>query len=189
MDELGKLQDNVMEYVEDGTKEFENEESWYDNYDTKVNMAIREAKEYMDRQYTPPVRMFHGDMAHMAKLKKLEIPTFRSEHREYFIWKKMFERYTEQLDDITKYDYLFTYTDGESNTLIKGKETYDSAIQILDREYGNKNYTMKLLIDDIRRLSIVRKGGYKAFENLSREVNGFRRRLHLMGKEDEVENT
>ena len=33
-----------MEYVEDGTKEFENEESWYDNYDTKVNMAIREAK-------------------------------------------------------------------------------------------------------------------------------------------------
>ena len=119
MDELGKLQDNVMEYVEDGTKEFENEESWYDNYDTKVNMAIREAKEYMDSQYTPPVRMFHGDMAHMAKLKKLEIPTFRSEHREYFIWKKMFERYTEHLDDITKYDYLFTYTDGESNTLIK----------------------------------------------------------------------
>ena len=48
---------------------------------------------------------------------------------------------------------------------------------------------MKLLIDDIRRLSIVRKGDYKAFENLSREVNGFRRRLHLMGKEDEVENT
>ena len=27
-------------------------------------------------------------------LKKLEIPNFNSDHREYFKWKEMFERYT-----------------------------------------------------------------------------------------------
>lgn len=46
---------------------------------------------------------------------------------------------------------------------------------------------MKLLIDDIRKLDIVKKGDLKVFVNLSQEINSFQSCFRLMGKESEVE--
>ena len=88
-----------------------------------------------------------------------------------------------------KYDYLLNYTSGDSHKLIQNKRTFVDAEQCLEREYGNTNYVMKLLIDDIRKLKIVKKNDFKAFEGLSRGANNFMDRLDLMGKSGDAENT
>ena len=58
---------------------------------------------------------------------------------------------------------------------------------MLEKEYGNKIYCIKLLINDIRELNIVKI--FKSFEKLAHEANTFAARLRLMGKEGDVENT
>lgn len=189
MDELGSSQDSYMVYCDEESNCYEIEEEWYYNYDVKVNIAIREAKEYIQRK-NPPIQMAHNQEIDISalKLNKLEIPTFRSDHKEYFAWKDMFERCIIHLDVVSKFDYLYSHTKGDANIMIKEEHNYHDAIKILDKEYGNKNYILKLLLDDIRKLDIVKKGDHKSFQNLSREINSFRSRFRIMGMENELEN-
>ena len=191
MGELGELHDAVIENIPEGENnetEVAHDDEWYYRYDVMVDNVIKDANEYVIRKETP-IPANEIPISTGVKLKKLEIPIFNSDHREYFKWKEMFERYTRKLDELTRYDYLFNHTKGESHGIIRGKQNYKEAIDGLDREFGNKTYAMKLLIDDIRRLGLVRKGDHKTFEKLSREVNGFKDRLTTMGKANEVENT
>ena len=161
MNELGPLHDNVIELIaadENYDANISKEEEWYYKYDTQVNNAVRDGKVYAGDRTHQGFATSGKSGDPVAKLKKLEIPSFYADHREYFKWKEMFERYTKHLDDLTRYDYLYNYTKGEAKVLISNKQSYREAISSMDREYGNKNYTMKLLIDDIRILSVIRKG-------------------------------
>ena len=190
--ELGDIQDEVMSHIHDEDAQgIQDEETWYFNYDSKVNVAIKEGLTYVNLNTktinTETVENVHTSMR--GKLKKLEVPVFTSDHRNYYKWKEQFERYTRTLDDETRYDYLYTYTKGEAHEIIRNKQVYSEAIKGLDKEFGNTTYTMKLLIDDVRSMQMVRKGDHRAFEKLSREVNGFRERLYILGKGQDVENT
>ena len=71
------------------------------------------------------------------KLKKIEMPTFNSDHRTYYKWKEQFDRYTQHLDDDMKYDYLLSYVKGDAHRLIQNKRTFHDAEQCLEKEYGN----------------------------------------------------
>ena len=55
-----------------------------------------------------------------------------------------------------RYDYMINYTKGDANKMIKNKIDYEEAESCLEKEYGNVSYIMKLLIDDIRSMGLVR---------------------------------
>ena len=88
-----------------------------------------------------------------------------------------------------KYDYLLSATKGKSNDLVANRSTYREAMGNLDKEFGNIHMIMGLLIDDVRSLSVVRKGDFKGFERLAYEARAFKDRLEEMGLADEAENT
>ena len=188
MEELGKLQDEVILLIDESDQTtLETEENWYYEYDRKVNTAIKQGMIYIKDNTKPPD--VNPVTQSYVKLRKLEVPSFSSDRRNYLKWKVQFKRYTKHLDVETKYDYLFNYTKGDAHLIVCSKQNYPDAIGNLDKEFGNTHLIMKLLIDDIRNLHVVKKGDHKTFEILSREVNGFRDRLNLMSKEAEVENT
>ena len=88
-----------------------------------------------------------------------------------------------------KYDYMLNHTKGDVHRMIENKTNLRDAEATLDKEYGNVNFIMKLLIDDIRSLGIVKRNDSKSFDNLSREANNFQDRLRIMGKDSDAENT
>ena len=151
----------------------------------KVILTITAAREYLDTDaQTSPIAP-----STYVKIQKLKIPLFESHPRKYLKWKETFERYTVNLSDEVKYDYLVESTKGDAHNYVSNTSNYRDAIAKLDKQYGNKNLIMTLLIDDVRSLPPVRKGDFKGFEKLAYETNKFRNRLLEMGHEAEVENT
>ena len=59
----------------------------------------------------------------------------------------------------------------------------------LEEKYGNVHVIMGILVDEIRSLHVVRKGDFKAFEQLSGHVNEFHDRLMMMGRKNDAENS
>ena len=54
VDELGELQDDYMGYLDTNNTELLNaEQVWYDEYDLKANLAIKEARKYISERETP----------------------------------------------------------------------------------------------------------------------------------------
>ena len=123
------------------------------------------------------------------RIQKLQVPKFDNSPTSYFKWKLTFERYMKQFDDETKYDYLYSYTEGISHEYVMNKSNYKDAIAILDEKFGNKHIILKSLLDEIRYLPVVKRGDYKTFENLAFKVNNFRDRLIEMSLGNEVENS
>ena len=148
-------------------------------------MAINEARKMINEKTSKESNL----RLMQPKIKKLEVPMFYSDHRYYHKWKEQFERYTKELDDEARYDYMFAYTKGEAHEIIRNKRSYKDAIKGLDKEFGNETFIMKLLIEDIRAMPGVKKGDYKSFEKLACEVNGFKDRLLLLGKDADIDNT
>ena len=187
--ELGSLQDEVLSVLEseDITKpevqvRLTTENNWYDTYDNKVNLAIREARKYI-------AETKEAEAKPRVKVKKLEVPKFTSEPKDFHKWKETFERYTGTFDNSTKYDYLYTYTTGEAHTCVANRRDYSDAMKKLEEKYGNVHDLISTLVDEVKGLSITRRGDLRTFENLSLRVNEFHDRLVLMGKESECENS
>ena len=63
-----------------------------------------------------------------------------------------FERYTKDLSENVRYDYLLQSTKGRANEFVSNRRYYVDAMETLDREYGNKYVIMNLLLDDIKKL-------------------------------------
>ena len=59
----------------------------------------------------------------------------------------------------------------------------------LEEKFGNKHTIMSMLIDGIKSLSIVKRGDFKSFENLSITVNDFHEKLTLMENDGDAENS
>ena len=162
---------------------------WYEDYDQRSCKAIKEARDAIKLREqavntgSRPIAQPH------VKLAKLEMQYFSSDYRNYLKWKSQFERYTKHCDDEVKYDYLYNYTKGNAHRIVTGTQKYSDAMLKLDKEFRDVNYILKLLIDDIRALNVVRKGDTVSFVNLSHEINKFRDRLTDMGKANEVENS
>ena len=186
VDELGELQDDYMGYLDTNNTELLNaEQVWYDEYDLKANLAIKEARKYISERETP----LPWPTNQSPKLKKLEIPKFESEPKDFFQWKEKFERFTASLDEESKYDYLFVSTTGKAHHYVANKGSYGEAMEKLKEIYGNIHAILGILIEEIKALPIVRKGDFKAFEQLTFQVNDFHDRLKLMGLEREAENS
>ena len=78
-------------------------------------------------------------------------------------------------------------TKGRANEFVSNRRFYLDAMEILDREYGNKHVIMNLLIDNIKKLPAAKKGDFNAFGKISHEANAFRYRLLEMGHRAESE--
>ena len=124
-----------------------------------------------------------------VKLKKLDVPKFNGDPRSFYKWKNIYERYTKNLSNEMKYDYLLASTEGEAKRYVENRLTYEAAIQKLEEKFGNIHMIMGILIDEIKSLPIVRKGDFRTFEQLSLRVNDFHDRLILMGRVDDAENS
>ena len=192
--ELGTIQDDVMSLLEeqyDGDagdekdKNIKEEEEWYDAYDKQTSLAIKEARQYIDEAN----KNVQASTKVSAKVKKLEVPTFKSDPKEYHKWKETFLRFTNNFEDSSRYDYLYNYTEGEAHRYVSNRRGFADAIQILDEKFGNVHDIMGILIDEIKSLSVVNKNDVNGFENLSLKVNDFKDRLVLMGKDSEAENS
>ena len=59
-----------------------------------------------------------------------------------------------------KYDYLYNYTKGGAHKIVSNTQMYTEAMLKLDKEFGDDNFILKLLIDDIRSLNDVKRGDY-----------------------------
>ena len=59
----------------------------------------------------------------------------------------------------------------------------------LEEKYGNVHDLIATLVNEIKCLSITRRGDLRSFENLSLRANEFHDRLVLMGKVNDVENS
>ena len=86
MDELGAIHDEVNDLITD-TANSEGEEAWYSEYDCKVNRAIKEARKYIEENRATPATSGSG-ISTPIKLKRLELFTFNSDHKEYHKWKQ-----------------------------------------------------------------------------------------------------
>ena len=99
-----------MILVGDEDKEnVEIETKWYDKYYIRTHRAIQEANEYTTHNELTVTRehLEHSKV----KLRKL----LSSDYRNYFKWKKLFEKYMNLLDEENKYYYLLNHTKGEAN--------------------------------------------------------------------------
>ena len=184
--ELGARQDDVMEAADSDADPnvTETEEKWYDVYDKRVNRAIKEARSYI------AIRLEEAKPQKPAvKFKRLEIPKFDSDPKKFFKWRETFLRFTNDFDDGTKYDYLFSNTVGDAHTYVSNRREFKDAMNKLDEKYGNVHEIIGLLIDEIKALPVIRRGDFKAFEQFSLRVNDFHDRLVLMGRKDDIENT
>ena len=77
--------------------------------------------------------------AGFVKIQKLKIPVFESKPRKYLQWKETFNRYTVNLSQEVKYDYLLENTKGDAHDYVENSKTFENAIALLDKEFGNKN--------------------------------------------------
>ena len=59
----------------------------------------------------------------------------------------------------------------------------------LEEKYGNIHILIGLLVDEIKSLPMLRRSDFKGFECLSIQVNDFYRRLKLMGRIHDAENS
>ena len=84
---------------------------------------------------------------------------------------------------------MLTSTSGEAKRYVENKHTYKEAIDRLDEKYGNIHVIMGILINEIKSLQVVRRGDFRAFEQLSLKVDEFYDRLMLMGKGRDAENS
>ena len=194
LSELGLVLDAVMALLEEQDQQDEavvalvrKESIWYDKYDLKVNNAIKDARKHISDNKVPDPGK--PKAVGQLQVKKLEVPTFASEPKDFHKWKRTFERYTKSLDECTKYDYLFNYTTGEAHTYVANRREYRNAMDKLDEKYGNVHDLIAILIDEIKQLAVTRKDDLKSFENLSHRANDFHDRLVQMGKEDESESS
>ena len=186
MDELGIEHDKLMEYiVETDTDAITEEEKWYTVYDAKTNETVKKAREYIEKNADAT----RSQPVTHVKLKKLELPKFNGDPKEYHKWKGIYDRFTNECDDETKYDYLLSSTTGEARRYVENKANFTEAIQRLDEKYGNIHTIMGVLIDEIKSLHTVRRGDFRAFEQFSLKVDEFYDRLKLMGKASDVENS
>ena len=177
--DFGPTQDELLSHIdENNVDNITNCMWWYDKYDREFNAEISEATK-ATTEY--PINS-------MIKLQKLKIPVFDSQLRKYLKWKGIFERYIRHLSEEIKYDYLLARSNGRANEYVTNTASYNEAITKLDKEFGNKNLIMNLLLDDMSS-SIVRRGDLRRFEKLSYETNVFRDRLLEMGRSSEAENT
>ena len=190
MEELGTAHDDYVEQFnpdEDGiSDQIQKEEQWYIDYDEKTNETIRQARKYIE-----DANAAKADTVNLkqVRLKKIEVPVFSGNAKEYYKWKNVYERYMKHHDDETKYDYLLTSTLGEARKYVENKATYDEAITRLDEKYGNIHVIMGILINEVKSIQIVRRNDFRAFEQLSLKVDEFYDRLTLMGKTNDVENS
>lgn len=183
LDELGIIQDEYMNLNASENPQIISEaDKWYYEYDMRASKAIREAREY---NYARE----RESEDHRFKLQKLEIPKFKSDMKTFFKWRSIFERLTRKCSDETKYDYLLNSTEGESRRYVENRNTYDDAMEKLNEKYGNVHTIIGLLIDEIKKLNMVKRGDFVSFENLSIKVNEFHEKLILMGKEHDAENS
>ena len=189
--ELGNLHDDVITIIEEAAAPadkaplLQTEDTWYNNYDKKVNLAIKEAREHIDLLKEAA----DAKKKMPVKIKKLDVPKFKSEPKSYYKWKETFLRYTNGFDNEVRYDYLFSHTEGEAHTYVANRRTFQEAIDKLDEKFGNVHEIIGMLVDEVKSVPAVRRGDFVAFEKVSMLVNDFHDKLVLMGKDKEVENS
>ena len=132
-EELGNSQDTILDLVGDEPDEqVVNElQQWYYKYDEIVNIVITGAREYLKTLsgiHDNPV-----PIAPFEKMKKLKLPLFESQPRKYLKWKETFERYTVNLTDDIKYDYLLESTKGKAHEYVENTSNFINAIEQLDK--------------------------------------------------------
>ena len=128
MDDLGKEHDNVMQHIaETEIDAIAEEEKWYTAYDAKTNEAVKQARKYIDDEDTTKLQ----PVKHV-KLKKLELPKFNGDPKDYYKWKGIYDRFTNECDEETKYDYLLSSTTGEARRYVENKANFTEAIEQLD---------------------------------------------------------
>ena len=184
MEELGTAHDEVVQRIDvNNEDELETQREWYEHYVKTSNKEIKAARDYIESQ------TLSTKMEGVVRLKKLEIPTFKSEPTKFHKWRRTFERLTNQFDYDLKYDYLLNCTEGEAHRYVENRNDYVLAMDKLVEKYGNIHTIINLLIEDIRSLNVVKSGDFRSFENLNIKVNEFYDKLTMMGRDRDVENS
>ena len=96
-----------------------------------MNVTIKDAREYLKIE-TETERMRKNSC---VKLKRLEVPKFKGDPKQFYKWKSIFDRYTKECDDNGKYDYLLEATEGESRRYVETRNTYDDAMEKLKQKF------------------------------------------------------
>ena len=154
-----------------------------------LKMQWKNLGKYKDaRRYLAGIELVWKPDKPPIKFKKLEIPKFNSDPKNFFKWKEKFERFTGHLDANSKYDYLFASTMGLAHHYVANKSDYNEAMERLIEKYGNVHMIMGILLEEIKAIPVVRKGDFRAFEQLTFKINDFSDRLKLMGLANEADN-
>ena len=156
--------------------EISKEENWYDEFCQKVDAAIKEARAYLlttEESKATDTSQVSDNAGSPYRLKKLECPKFYSDPKQFHRWKETFERFTTGYNNETKYDYLFTHTEGEAHAYVANRRSYSDAMHKLDEKYGNIHDIVAILIDEVKGLAVTRKCDLSSFETLSLKVNDF----------------
>ena len=153
-DDLGWAQDEVIELTGINDKDsLDKQAKWYNNYIKEVNKNITLAREYLESIRHRKEQVKPDKSA--IKIERLKLPV--STHKSTYVkWKRTFERYTKEISDELKYDYLLENTAGKAHVYVENRSNYHEAVHKLDQEFGNKNLIMSILIDDLRS----REGSY-----------------------------
>ena len=117
LEELGSLQDDLLDAIgddEDKRDEVERAMQWYEKYEREINQTVTMARNHIssiDAEHASPSKSY-------VKIKKLTIPVFEGDPRNYLKWKGTFSRYTDGLNNDIKYDYLIANTKGRAQEYV-----------------------------------------------------------------------
>lgn len=102
------------------------------------------------------------DLLRLPNFKKLELPKFSGDIRDYHVWKKHFTRLVES--QYGKDCYVLTQClDGNARELICKYSNYDAMWARLESEYGDERTFMRIMWDDIRAFKPVCDEDYHEF--------------------------
>lgn len=99
----------------------------------------------------------------IGRLKKVDLPKFHSELRDYFRWKSTFEVLVEkngELDGNAKFMYLEQSLTGEAHKIMEhldhSEESYKIALDMLEKKYGGKERQIQHLYNTVKDIKPVK---------------------------------
>ena len=130
----------------------------------------------------------------LNKLKKIEIPVFSGDSKEYHKWAATFDACVDSADG-TKEEKIFhlrQYLSGEPLRLIDNlgfsASAYDGALERLKRKYGGKEREYRNLTEGIETFKPIRSGEVRDMERFVELLDTLIRRLTDLGRENELED-
>ena len=171
-----KIKETISQIIEKNTElmlesphESKEHEDWILNMIDQSDTAIESIETQIDnlKSKNPPKSTMQTNEAIQAseliKLKKISLPSFSGNKREYSTWRATFKEFVDKTNTSPEYkllqlkDALTGEAAQSTHGLGYSREAYECALDRLDRKYGGRRRETSLLLEEVSLFKPVRK--------------------------------